>query len=93
MTVYWANAIIYDPESRSTPIFHQSTYYSSITLENAQEVIELWKEIYPGKMVCSWIKEVQEGQPAKEICFNCYVDYCGKIDDTIVKTIDRKNKY
>lgn len=31
MTVCWANAIIYDPESRSTPIFHQSTYYSSIT--------------------------------------------------------------
>lgn len=90
MAIYWANALICSLESRSMPIFHQSTYDGCITLKKAKEAIETWKEIYPGKMMCSWIEREQQGQPTRKICFNSYVDNVGEID---YKLPDRIKKY
>lgn len=92
MAIYWANALIFDSESRSMPIRHQYTYDGCMTLKKAKEVIETWKEIYPGKMTCSWIERTQEGQPKRKICFNYYVSSMGEIDYNLPDKIKKQRR-
>ena len=60
MNLFWPVAIIFDDKNKKA--FSQFTTNACLSVDDAMNAIETWREIYNSNLLCAYIKDSEKDQ-------------------------------